>query len=269
MSIGKRQVERFNFMILRSHPYLDHDSIIAFAHRGGIGEHPENSMPAFQQAIDMGYKYIETDVHATKDGVLMAFHDDDLLRTCGSNLNISDVEIGDLQSARIDGTEPIPTLEQILTTWPTVKVNIDCKSDRAVEPLIKILRNVAIVKRVCIGSFSDRRLHHIRSELGPSLCTSLGPKEVAKLRLLSGFTTNESFPGAHAAQIPMKQGPLTLTTKRLVDHAHDLGLQVHVWTINEPSEMKQLIELGVDGIMTDKLQVLKDVLLLHNIWAKD
>ena len=252
---------------MRSHPYLEQGAIIAFAHRGGAVDQPENSMVAFQRAIDMGYRYIETDVHATEDGVLMASHDDDLQRTCGIDVKISEVEYSDLLDARIDGKERIPTLEEILSTWPNIRVNIDCKADQAVEPLIAALRRSDVVDRVCIGSFSDRRLATIRDAIGPTLCSSLGPREVAKLRLLSKLTGKKSFAGAHAAQIPMRQGPIALTTKQLVDHAHEIGLHVHVWTINDAADMHRLIDLGVDGIMTDTLQTLKTVLSERNHWV--
>jgi glycerophosphoryl diester phosphodiesterase len=255
--------------VVRSHPYLDQGSIIAFAHRGGAVDQPENSMIAFQRAIEMGYRYIETDVHATKDGTLMAFHDDDLQRTCGLDIKISDVEYSGLSNARIDGKEPIPTLEEILSAWPNIRVNIDCKSDQAVEPLIAALQHGDVVDRVCIGSFSDRRLGAIRDAIGPRLCSSLGPREVAKLRLLSKLTSIKSFAGAHAAQIPLKQGPITLTNKQLVDHAHEIGLHVHVWTINDAEEMHNLVDLGVDGIMTDTLQTLKNVMIERNQWTNN
>jgi glycerophosphoryl diester phosphodiesterase len=251
---------------MREHPYLDHKNIIAFAHRGGAVNQPENSMLAFHNAIQMGYRYIETDVHATKDGILMAFHDDDLLRTCGLDIKISDATYAELSTAKIDGLEAIPRLDELLTTWPNVRINIDCKSDQAVAPLIETLRNAGVATRVCIGSFSDRRLGAIREAIGPSLCTSLGPREVAKLRLLSKLTTKKSFNGAHAAQIPLKQGPLVLTNKNLVEHAHEIGIHVHVWTINEANEMHQLVDLDVDGIMTDTLETLKTVLNERNHW---
>jgi len=226
-------------------------------------------MIAFERAIEMGYRYIETDVHATKDGMLMAFHDDDLQRTCGLDIKISDVESSGLSNARIDGKEPIPTLEEILSAWPNIRVNIDCKSDQAVEPLIAVLQHGDVVDRVCVGSFSDRRLGAIRDAIGPRLCSSLGPREVAKLRLLSKLTSIKSFAGAHAAQIPLKQGPITLTNKQLVDHAHEIGLHVHVWTINDAEEMHNLVDLGVDGIMTDTLQTLKNVMIERNQWTNN
>ncbi|MSV67406.1 MAG: glycerophosphodiester phosphodiesterase, partial [Actinobacteria bacterium] len=144
-----------------------------------------------------------------------------------------------------------------------------CKSDQTVEPLIAALQHGDVVDRVCVGSFSDRRLGAIRDAIGPRLCSSLGPREVAKLRLLSKLTSNKSFAGAHAAQIPLKQGPITLTNKQLVDHAHEIGLHVHVWTINDAEEMHNLVDLGVDGIMTDTLQTLKNVMIERNQWTNN
>ena len=117
------------------HPFLKHNLPIAFAHRGGASDAPENTMPAFQRAIDLGYIYIETDVHATKDGVLLAFHDDDLSRTCGRPGLISELNYEDVKDARVNGTEPIPLLEELITTWPSAHINIDCKSDQALKPL--------------------------------------------------------------------------------------------------------------------------------------
>jgi glycerophosphoryl diester phosphodiesterase len=119
---------------------------------------------------------------------------------------------------------------------------------------------------VCIGSFSDKRIATLRETFGPALCTSLGPREVAKLRVRSWVGPARSFPGAYAAQVPHKQGPLTITDKKFVEEAHQSGLKVHVWTIDDPIEMNVLFDLGVDGIMTDRPQVLKDVMIERGIW---
>jgi glycerophosphoryl diester phosphodiesterase len=249
-----------------SHPFLQDDKPIAFAHRGGASDAPENTMPAFQRAIDLGYRYLETDVHATSDGVLLAFHDDDLLRTCGQPGVISDMTYEQVKDFRINGTEPIPLMQQIFDTWPQARINIDCKSDNALQPLVKVLQGTGLLDRVCVGSFSDKRLASLREIFGPSLCTSLGPREVAKLRVRSWIGPKRQFPGAYAAQVPHKQGPLTITDKKFVDAAHESGLHVHVWTIDDPQEMGHLFNLGVDGIMTDRPQILKDVMTERGIW---
>ena len=248
------------------HPFLDARLPLAFAHRGGASDAPENTMPAFQNAINLGYRYLETDVHATSDGVLLAFHDDDLARTCATPGRISEMVYEQVRLARVNGREPIPLMADLLSTWPDARINIDCKSDNALCPLIDLLTETNCLDRVCVGSFSDARLQTIRDHFGPALCTSLGPKEVARLRLRSWLRRKPQFASANAAQIPLKQGPITVTDKNLVDAAHDAGLQVHVWTIDDVSEMKHLLDIGVDGIMTDRPAVLREVLQSRNLW---
>ncbi len=249
------------------HPYLETSKPIAFAHRGGTSAAPENSMRAFQHAVDLGYRYLETDVHATADGHVVAFHDNDLQRTCGSSLKIAEATIDELGSARIDGTDPIPMLTEVLNAWPEVNLNIDCKSDAVVAPLIQQLRSSKCLDRVCIGSFSDKRLARIREEFGSSVCTSMGPREVATL-VMSTHVRVPIRPTRHAlvAQIPVQQGPIPVVTKRTVQRAHDLGLFVHVWTIDDPQEIGRLLDLGADGIMSDDTIALRDVFSARGIW---
>ena len=249
------------------HPYLDNTSPIAFAHRGGTSAAPENTLRAFDHAVNLGYRYIETDVHATSDGKLVAFHDNDLQRTCGKPWRIEETDWSTLSTARIAGTDPIPLLIDLLTTWPDVRINIDCKSDAAMQPLIDTIRRSNCIDRICVGSFSDKRLRHIRTELGVGLCTSMGPQEVARLVLTSsaGIPLN---PSRHAliAQVPVRQGPIPVVTRRTIARAHQLDLQVHVWTIDDPSEIGRLLDLGVDGIMSDDTKALKDVFTARNLW---
>ncbi|MFM8777924.1 MAG: glycerophosphodiester phosphodiesterase family protein, partial [Acidimicrobiaceae bacterium] len=175
------------------HPFLKHNSPLAFAHRGGASDAPENTMPAFQRAIDLGYIYIETDVHATKDGVLLAFHDDDLSRTCGRPGLISELNYDDVKNARVNGTEPIPLLEDLISAWPIAHINIDCKSDQALAPLARRIARGDLFDRICVGSFSDKRLNSLRDQFGEDLCTSMGPKDVTKLRLGSWVRRSGTF----------------------------------------------------------------------------
>lgn len=252
---------------MATHPFLDWPGPIAFAHRGGASDSPENTMSAFAKAVSLGYRYVETDVHASRDGVLFAFHDDDLLRTCGVDAKINDLDSSEVKAIVIDGHEHIPTLSELVTTWPDLRVNIDCKADPAVEPLITALHDHDLFDRVCIGSFSDRRLRAIREACGPRLCSSMGPKEVAMLRLRSWTKTNARDLAPLSAQVPPRQGPLPIVDKRFVAHAHDLGLHVHVWTIDEPSQIHELLDLGVDGIMTDSLTTLVAALHERGQWS--
>ena len=255
---------------MTTHPYLKHSTPIAFAHRGGASDAPENTMPAFQRAIDLGYIYIETDVHSTRDGILLAFHDDDLSRTCGRPGKISELDYAEVRQARVNGVEPIPLLEDLLTTWPKAHINIDCKSDQALKPLADRLARTAgqdeIFERVCIGSFSDKRLVALREQFGPALCTSMGPREVTKLRLGSWVRHTGKFQNVHAAQVPVNQGPLTIVDKSFITAAHKADIQVHVWTIDDPVEMYRLLDLGVDGIMSDRPAILKMVMQERNNW---
>lgn len=218
-------------------------------------------MPAFQHAVDLGYRYVETDVQVTADGVLVAFHDDDLLRTCGRDARISQLPWSEVRTALVDGEAPIPLLEDLLGAWPDLRVNIDCKTDAAVDALVAALRRTDSLHRVCVGSFDDARLRRLRRALGPGLCTSLGQREVARLR----FGLMRRTP-AHAAQVPTHHGRLTVTTEGFVRRATAMGLHVHVWTIDEPAEMHRLLDLGVHGLMTDRLTVLRDVLEQRQLW---
>lgn len=218
-------------------------------------------MAAFQDAVDLGYRYLETDVQASADGVLVAFHDFNLKRTCGIDRKLTDMTYDEISEARVDGVDPIPTLEELLGSWPDVRVNIDCKADGAVPALVAALRRTNAIDRVCVGAFSDVRIRRLRTLLGPALCTALGPGAVAQLRYGKMFKT-----AAGAAQVPVRQGRLTVITEGFVARAHRLGLQVHAWTIDDPAEITRLLEMGVDGIMTDKPRVLRDVLSQRGSW---
>lgn len=248
------------------HPYLDFPGPLAFAHRGGAGVHPENTMSAFAHAVGLGYRYLETDVHATKDGVLLAFHDEDLLRTCGVDVKIGDITFAESQQIKVHDSEHIPTLRELLETWPEIRLNIDCKADSALEPLVHVLGHAQVRQRTCIGSFSDRRLRHLRTLFGEDLCTSMGPREVAQTRLASYVPRTPFSTSAHAAQVPPNQGPIPLVDRRFVDFCHQRNIHVHVWTIDDPSTMHDLLDLGVDGIMTDQPETLRGVLQERGAW---
>ena len=243
-------------------PFLDWPGPIPFAHRGGASDAPENTLPAFQHAVDLGYRYLETDVQVTRDGVLVAFHDADLLRTTGRPGRIDALPWSEVRSARVAGREPIPLLEELLDAFPDARVNIDCKTDRAVEALVSAIARTASAHRVCVGAFSDRRLRRLRRLLGPAVTTSLGPGQVASLRL-----TGRVAGGGTCAQVPVRQGPVRIVDRSFVRFARRAGLQVHLWTIDDPAEMRRLLDLGVDGIMTDRPAVLKQVLVERGQWV--
>lgn len=218
-------------------------------------------MPAFQNAVDLGYTYLETDVHATTDGTVVAFHDDELQRTTGRPGRISQLPWTEVQTARVDGKEPIPRLVELFEAWPQARINIDCKHEQALEPLAALVERLSVLDRVMIGSFRSGRMRRLRRRLGPGLCTSTGSLDTALLRLL-GFRRD----GPRAAQVPVRHWNMPVTTESFVRRAHAHGIAVHVWTIDDPAEMSRLLDLGVDGIMTDRPAVLRDVLRQRGQW---
>lgn len=245
------------------HPYLEphrFEKFIPFAHRGGSTSLPENSLSAFKAAADLGFRYLETDVQITSDGHLVAFHDNNLFRTCGVDAEISSMTRGELSQVRIGGIEEIPLLADLFEELPDAFFNIDAKSDECVDPLINFLRGSGSLARVCVGSFSHRRLERVRAACGEEVCTSASPKEVAVWMI--GVTPS----GPSCLQIPIEQSSLRIATRKRVSRARDQGLPVHIWTVDDPRTMQELIDDGVDGIMTDEATVLKRVAEQNLLW---
>lgn len=248
-------------ILLPVHAYLDWPGPIPFAHRGGASDAPENTMPAFEHAVRLGYRYLETDVHVTSDNVVVAFHDDDLTRTCGRPGRISELPWREVSAVRVNGSEPIPRLADLVEAFPDARFNIDCKSTAAVEPLADEVTRLGISDRVCLASFNDARLRELRRRLGPDVCTSMATRELAVL-----WAAGRNLGHAVAAQVPVRHGRVLVVTERFVRRAHRRGIAVHVWTIDDPAEMHRLLDLGVDGIMTDRPAALRDVLVERGAW---
>ncbi len=246
--------------------FLESDFPLAFAHRGGALDAPENSLSAFTLAVSMGYRYLETDVHATKDGSLVAFHDHALDRVTDGSGVIRDLNYSEVSKARIDGKEKIPLLIELLEEFPETKFNIDPKHDSAIEPLIEVISKTRSVHRVCIGSFSDSRIRRIAESIGEELCTGMGPSGVTRIQL-GGFVGFKKIPQGDCVQVPMSVKGIPLITPQFVRRVHRLGKVVHAWTINTKDDIELLLDYGVDGIMTDKLEVLKNVYTQREIWS--
>jgi len=262
--------------VRQAYEFLDHPGIIAFAHRGGTYAGLENSMPAFQHAIDLGYRYLETDVNATADGVALAFHDRTLDRVTDRVGRVARLPYAEVAKARIGGSEPIAALENVLGSWPRARINIDIKDEPAIGPLITALHRTQAWRRVCLTSFSTRRLAQVRARLrlftDVEVCTSLGPRGVMALRAKSyggplARLVRLASTGVACAQVPYGVGRTPFVTRAFIDRAHELGLQVHAWTVNEHAEMIRLLDLGVDGIMTDDIEGLREILLSRGRWA--
>jgi len=222
-------------------------------------------MPAFEGAVALGYRYLETDAHVTADGVCLAFHDDRLDRVTDRAGIISELSYDEVRVALVDGREPIPLMEDLLGAFPEARINIDPKHDGAVDALGEVIDRTGALERVCIGSFSDERIERLKAALGPKLCTSLGPKGVARLRAGSFGLPSGRVEGA-CVQVPHRLKGVRLVDDRFVSRAHAAGLQVHVWTIDDPAEMHELLDRGVDGIMTDRPATLREVLESRGAW---
>ena len=249
--------------------FLDAATPLAMAHRGGAIEHLENTMPAFQACVDLGYRYIETDVQVTGDGVLVAFHDPTLERVTDRRGRVEHLRWAEIAEARIGGREPIMRLEDVLGAWPDVRFNLDIKAAGVLAPLVRLVRRMDVADRICLGSFSDARIAAARRLFGPAVCTSLGPRGVAALRLSSYSPRAAGLVRIQAgcAQVPLQLGGRALVDERFVAAAHERGLQVHVWTVDDPDECTALLDLGVDGIMTDRPAMLREVLEKRGEWA--
>jgi glycerophosphoryl diester phosphodiesterase len=223
-------------------------------------------MRAFQGAADLGFGYVETDVHTTIDGVMVAFHDDRLDRVTDRKGVISELPWAEVRLALVDGLEPIPRFEELVLTFPDLRINIDPKADNSVGPLISAIGRHDLLDRVCVGSFSDARLAVVHESFGPDICLGMGRLEVARLRGAASRFPIDGF-RARCAQVPVKQGLLTIVDDRFVKAAHERNISVQVWTVDEAAEMRRLLDLGVDAIMTDQPKVLRDVLTERGEWT--
>ena len=247
--------------------FLDAPTPLAFAHRGGAGEGGENTAAAFERAVRLGFRYVETDVHATADGVPVVFHDATLDRLTGHRGAVSDLTWADLRTVRIAGAAAVPRLDEVLAAWPLIRFNIDVKTDPGAAPTVETITRAGATGRVLLASFDDRRLARIRALAGPRVATSLGRREATRLRLASLAGVRPRLPeSAVAAQVPVRHGRIPVVDRRFVALSHRLGLQVHVWTIDDPTEMNRLLDLGVDGIMTDRPSTLREVYRARGAW---
>ncbi|MDQ6686532.1 MAG: glycerophosphodiester phosphodiesterase [Actinomycetota bacterium] len=258
-------------------PYLDAmldrpGAKLAMAHRGGAG-HPsltgvENSLFAFQHAVALGYRYLETDVHASKDGVLYSCHDEALDRVTGYKGRIPQLTSAQVDSARIGGTHVVPTMASLFEALPECRFNIDIKTASAIEPLAALVRSTGAQDRVLVASFSRASLNRFRRLTDGLVATSAAPAEVALFMLAPTGELARRLTGDRVAalQVPPYRHGLPVVTRSFVRRAHRAGVPVHVWTINDAARMHRLLDLGVDGLITDRTDVLKEVLVQRGQW---
>ena len=254
------------------HPYLDGPHPRAFAHRGWhIGELAgmENSLAAFRRAADEGYTYLEADVHATADGVVVVHHDETLERTTDATGPVAGQPWSVVRKALVAGNEPLCRLDELLEELPTAKINVDVKADLAVEPVLAVLRRLNAWDRVCLASFAEDRLNRLRREGGERLLTGIGSRSAVALRMRAWAPWLPAGPPVRGAvaQLPRRRGRVRVVDAGLVRYAHRRGIEVHVWTVDSPAQMSELLNLGVDGLMTDRPDVLREVLRDRGAWA--
>jgi glycerophosphoryl diester phosphodiesterase len=245
--------------------YLDYPRPLAFAHRGGAGHRPENSWRAFEYAVELGYVYLETDTRSTADGKLIAFHDAELDRATDRTGQVSKLTWNEVSAARVHGTEEIPLLEDLIGTFPGLRFNIDLKDEGTIGPLASVLKRTASWDRVCVTSFSGARLLAAQRSLDQPICLAVTPAAIAAMRFL-GLPGKEmarrlARSGARCAQVPRQ-----IATRGFIRRAHAVGLDVHVWTLNTREEIERALGLGADGVMTDDIVLLRDVLAERGQW---
>jgi glycerophosphoryl diester phosphodiesterase len=245
-------------------PFLDYPRPLAFAHRGGAAHAPENSWKAFEHAVKLGYAFLETDARATADGQLMAFHDRSLERVTAAAGPIATKSYHEVAELRVDGTEPIPLIEDLLGAWPGTRFNIDLKDEAGISLLPAVLRRTGAWDRVCVTSFSGARLRTFRKLAEHPVCMATSPSAIAAVRTgppAQLLARHLAQTGARCTQVPGR-----LATESFIRRAHALGLDVHVWTINDRAEMIRYLDRGADGIMTDDIETLRGVLTERGQW---
>jgi len=243
---------------LSSHPFLTSPGARYIAHRGGALEAEENTMPAFRRAVGLGFTHIELDVHATSDGVVVIHHDADLHRMFDDSRQIAATPWADLQHLRTAEGASVPRLEDLLEEFPDLFIAIEAKSLDVVAPLAQVITRMNALERVCIGAFDSARTRQARALLGPDLLWSPAHMQVARL-WAAGWGVPFALEDFAVVQVPQNWRGIPLVTPRFVRAAHARGIHVQVWTVNDTQTMQTLLDWGVDGVMTDRPEQLRQL----------
>jgi glycerophosphoryl diester phosphodiesterase len=230
------------------------------AHRGLALEAPENTLLAFLKALTAGATHLETDVHASADGVAVISHDPDLRRVAGREASVQHLTMRELRRIELGHGQGFCSLAEALDAFPEARFNIDVKDARAAAPTVDAIRDARATDRVLITSFSKARREAVAREL-PGVATSPSTPEIARALAAAKAgvspAVRRALRGFAAVQVPERRGPVHVVTERTVRAVQAAGLEVHVWTVNDAADMIRLLDLGVDGIVTDRCDVLK------------
>jgi len=240
-------------------------SFYAFAHRGGTEFAPENTFEAFSNAVEIGYEFLETDVHINADGELMAFHDSTIDRVTNYEGELKNFTSNQLKKIKINDKFNIPLLADLIEAFASIFFSVDMKTDDTVIPLIKLVNRMGVKDRICFASFNQKRLKYVRDEYLNKCITSLGPNEIAQTKLFS-ILGKKIHIKSRIASLPISKYKIQLLNKSHIEFLKSSNIKVIAWTINKTEEMKHLINMGVDGIMTDNISSLKKILIKKNLW---
>lgn len=241
---------------------------MALAHRGGAALRPENSWSAFEHAVALGYSQLETDARATADGALLAFHDATLDRVTDHSGRVADLRYAQVRLARILGTEPIPLIEDLLDAWPAAAFAIDVKDEATIVPLVRALGRTGAWNRVSVTSFSLRRLRAVRRLFDRPLSLAWSVVGDGAVRLAAVLREGRR-PAAErltTSGVRCIQVPTSVATAPVVHAARGFGLRTYVWTVNRRQDMESVLDAGADGVITDEIAVLRDLLVTRGQW---
>ncbi|MEO5983234.1 MAG: glycerophosphodiester phosphodiesterase family protein [Pedococcus sp.] len=241
---------------------------IALAHRGGAALAPENTLAAFGRSAALGLRYLETDVKLTRDGHLVCFHDNTLDRVTDGHGPVARQTLASLRGLRVRGGEPIPTLTEALEAFPEARFTVDLKDWSAIGPLVKVLQHSDFRERVCVAGAWDSWLATVRAEV-PGVRSALGWRSLAALVTSSrtGVRPSRRLATAEFAHVPLRLGRVPVFVERLVEGAHRIGVRVIVWTIDDPVAMRRVLDAGADGIISDRPDLLREVLISRGQWT--
>ena len=235
------------------------DPFIGLSHRGNSKDFIENSFEAFNSVVEMGYKYIETDLRMTLDRQVIAFHDSDLKRLFGIDIQVNDLTFNEIANLFREKNCKLLTLEDVLKSFPDTNFNIDLKENKVTKDSIDIVSNLDAFHRVCFASFNSSRTMEVL-DFNQSAFVSMGLKDVAKFKFFKMHNKNIKF-----LQIPLVWNGIKVVTKNLIKKAQGKDLLVHVWTINNKKVMNDLINIGVNGIVTDEPKMLMEIMKKKNL----